>query len=62
MPRHYDLDAHFGRALQDRFEIFDLEPEQYPVSIRLVITIRNRAVMVFHFEAVQLKNQLAIRH
>lgn len=52
MPRHYNLDAHFNGALHDCFKIIDLEPEQYPVSVRLVITIANRAVIMFNREAV----------
>ena len=61
MPGHDDLDAHFSGALHHRLKIVDLEPEQHPVSIWLVITVADRAVMVFYFEAVQLKNKLAIR-
>ena len=60
MARHDDLHAHFGGALYDRFKIVNLEPQQQPVSIWFVIAIGNRAVMVFYFEAVQLKHQLAI--
>ena len=61
MPGYDDLDAHFSRALHDCLKIVDLEPEQHPVSIWLIVTIANRAVMVFYVEAVQLKNKLAIR-
>ena len=60
MPGHDDLDAHFGGALDDRVKIVNLEPQQYAVSIWLVVTIGDRAVMVFNFEAVQLKHKLAI--
>jgi hypothetical protein len=61
MPGHDDLDAHFSGALHDRVKIVYLEPQQYAVSVRLVITIPDRTVMVFYAEAVQLKDQLAIR-
>jgi hypothetical protein len=61
MPGNYNLDAHFNGALHDCFKIIDLEPEQYPVSVRLVITIANRAVIMFNLEAVQLQNKLPIR-
>jgi hypothetical protein len=47
-----DLDAHFSGALHYRVKVVDLEPEQYPVSIWFVITIANRTVMVFYFEAM----------
>jgi hypothetical protein len=60
MPGHYDLDAHFGGTLHDRVEVVDLKPQQYTVSVWLVITIADRTVIVFYFEAVQLKDKLAI--
>ena len=61
MPGRDNLHSHFSRALHDRVEVVYLEPQQYPVSVWLVITIADRAVIVFYFEAVQLKNKLAIR-
>jgi hypothetical protein len=61
MPGHDNLHSHFSRALHDRVKVVYLEPQQYTVSVRLVITIADRAVIVFYFEAVQLKNKLAIR-
>jgi len=60
MPGQHDFDAHFSGALQDRVKIVHFEPEQDAVSIRLVIAVANRAMVVFNFETVQLKNQLAI--
>jgi hypothetical protein len=60
MPGQDDFHAHFGGALHDRVEIVDLEPQQNTVSIWLVITISDRTVMMFHFEGVQLKDDLAI--
>ena len=60
MPGHDDLHAHFGGALHDRVKVVYLEPQQYTVSVWLVITIADRTVMVFYFEAVQLKNKLAV--
>jgi len=60
MPRHDNLDSHFSGALHDCVKVVDLEPEQYPVSVWLVIAIADRAVMVFHLEAVQLKDKLPI--
>jgi len=61
MPGHDDLHAHFSGALHDRVKVVYLEPQQYAVSVWLVITIADRAVMVFYFKAVQLKDKLAIR-
>jgi hypothetical protein len=61
MTRHHRLDAHFSGALHDCFKIVDFEPQQYPVSIWLVVAIANRPVMMFHLEAVQLKDKLPIR-
>ena len=62
MPGHDDLHAHFSGALYDRVKIVYLKPQQYTVSVWLVVTIANRTVMVFNFEAVQLKDKLAIPH
>lgn len=61
MPGHDELHAHFGGALHDRVKVVYLEPQQYTVSVWLVITIADRTMMVFYFEAVQLKDELAIR-
>jgi hypothetical protein len=61
MLGHDNPHSHFRRALHDRVKVVYLEPQQYTVSVRLVITIADRAVIVFYFEAVQLKNKLAIR-
>jgi hypothetical protein len=61
MTRHHRLDAHFSGALHDCFKIVDLEPEEHPVSIWLIVTIADRTVMMFHLETVQLKDKLPIR-
>ena len=60
MARQDDLDIHLGHALHDRVEIIDLKPQQNSVSVWFVLTIRDGAVMMFHVEAVQLENQVAI--
>ncbi len=60
MPGYDNLDSHFSRPLHDRFKIVNLEPQQYPVPIWLVIGIANTTVVVFYFEAVQLKHKLAL--
>lgn len=61
MPRHDDLHAHFSSALHHAVEVVHLEPQQYAVSIRLVVRIAYRAVMVSYVEPVQLKDKFAIR-
>ena len=62
MPRHDNLDIHFHRPLESRFKIVDLEPEQHAVTIWLIVTTANRAVMMFYLEAVQLKDKLPFRN
>ena len=61
MPRQDDLYSHFSGALHDRVKVVYLEPQQYTVSVWLVITMADRTVIVFYFEAVQLKDKLPIR-
>jgi hypothetical protein len=61
MPRHDDLHAHFSSPLHDSVQVVHLEPQQYPVSVWLVIAITDRTVIVFYFESVQLKDKLVIR-
>ena len=61
MPGHDDLYSHCSGALHDRVKVVYLEPQQYTISVRLIITIADRTVMVFYSEAVQLKDKLAIR-
>jgi len=60
MTRYHRFDGHFSGALHDCFKIVDLEPQQHPVSIWLVVTIANRPVMMFRVETVQLKDKLPI--
>ena len=60
MARHDDLDAHFAGPLHDRVKLVHLEPKQYTVSVWFIVAIADRTVMMFHLEAVQLKNNLAI--
>jgi hypothetical protein len=61
MPGHDQLHAHFRCALHDHVKVVYLEPQQHPISVWPNIAIANRSVMVVHFEAVQLKDKLAIR-
>jgi hypothetical protein len=61
MPRHDDFHAHFGAALHDLVEIVHLKPQQYTISVWLIFTIADRTVMVFYLEAVQLKDNPAIK-
>jgi hypothetical protein len=60
MPGHDDFDIHFVAALHDTFKIVDLEPQQNPISIGPVVTIADRAMIMFTLEAVQLKDELPV--
>lgn len=60
MARYDNLNAHVGSALHDGFEIVHLEPQQHPVAVRFVVAVADSPVMMFYFEAVQLKNKLAL--
>jgi len=55
MSRDDYIDAHFSGALHEFVEIIHLEPQQHAVPVRLVIPISDRAVMMFHGEAMQLQ-------
>ncbi len=57
----HNFHAHLSGALHHRVKVVHFEPEQDAVSVRLVSGIANPPMMVFHFKAVQLKDQLAIR-
>lgn len=61
MPRQHYFGLHFLDSAQCGVEILYLEPEQEPVAVRLVIGVADPAMMVFHVEAVQLKDQAPIR-
>jgi hypothetical protein len=56
VPGHNDFDAHFHSALRDGIKVIYFKPQQHAISVWLVITVCDRAVMVLHFKAVQLKN------
>lgn len=60
MPGHNNLHTHFSGAPHDRVKVVYLEPQQDTVSVRLVISIADRTVVVFYLEAVQLKDKPAI--
>jgi hypothetical protein len=60
MPRQHNFHAHLSGVLQDGVKVVHLEPEQDTVSVGLVIAVANQPMMVFDFEAVKLKDQLAI--
>jgi hypothetical protein len=57
-----DLYAHFSRALHHRVKVVYFEPQQDSVSVRFVIAIADRAVMMLDFKTVQLKHELATRY
>jgi hypothetical protein len=46
MLGHDNPHSHFSRALHDRVKVVYLEPQQYTVSVRLVITMADRAVII----------------
>lgn len=60
MPGQRNFHAHFSGALHHRVKVVHFKPEQHAVSVGLVIAVANQSMMVFNFEAVQLKDQLAI--
>lgn len=60
MPRQNNLHAHFNRTLHHRIKIVYLEPQQYTVSVWLVMPVADGTVMVLRFEAVQLKGKLSV--
>ena len=60
VPGSHNLDLHFTGALQGCVKIINLKPEQHAVSIWFVVSIADGTVIVLHFEAVQLKNKLAL--
>lgn len=60
MTRHDNLDRHLSRALHHRVELIHFEPQQHAISVWLIITVADGAVMVFHFEAVQLQYELPV--
>jgi hypothetical protein len=62
MPGQHNFHAHLSGSPHDGVKVVHFEPEQDAVSVGLVIAVANRPMMVFDFEAVQLKDQLAIRN
>jgi hypothetical protein len=62
MPRHDNLDAHLGGTLHDRVKIVNFKPQQNAVSVGSIVSIADRTVMMFYVEAVQLKDEFAIRN
>jgi hypothetical protein len=62
MLGQHNFHAHLSGALQDRVKVVHFEPEQDAVSIGLVIAVADRPMVVFNLEAVQLKNQSAVRN
>ena len=60
MAGYDDLDTHFSGALQYGVKIIHLEPQQYTISVWPILKITDRTMMVIDFEAVQLKDNLAV--
>ena len=59
MLRQYHLDAHLGCTLHYLIKIVNLEPQQNAVSIWFVMWVGYLTMMMFYFEAVQLKHKFA---
>lgn len=57
-----DFRAHFRRALHDQVEIVHLKPQQHSVSIWLVISVADRAMVMLRVETMQLKDDLALEN
>lgn len=62
MSWHDDFHAHFRCALHDRIEILNLKPQQHSISIRFVISVGDRAMMMLDVETVQLKDDLSVEN
>ncbi len=62
MARQDDFRFHLGSAGNGRVEVLDLEPQEYAVSIGLVVWIADRPVMVPDLEGVQLEDQRVTRN
>lgn len=62
MTRSDDLHAHLRGALHGRFKVVNLKPQQHSVSIRPVIRISDRTVVMYYPEPVQLEDNLSIRN
>jgi len=60
MPGYHNLNPHFSRALHHLVKILYFEPKQYPVSVRPIVAIADRTVVVFYTESVELQNKLAV--
>lgn len=60
MTGHHDIHAHFTGALDHGIEIFHFKPQKQTIPIWLIITIGDPAVVMLHFKAVQLEDDLAV--
>lgn len=60
MARQDDLGFQFGGTGESCIEVVDFKPQEYAVSIGLVVRITDRPVVVFDLKAVQLEDQHAI--
>lgn len=60
MARYHDFHAHFTGPLHHVIKILDFKPQKQAIAIWLVAAISNPAVMMLHFKAVQLENNLPV--
>ena len=61
VPWENDLGLELGGAGNRRIEILDFEPQQDAVSVRTIIGIADRPMVVCDVETVQLEDEDAIR-
>ena len=55
-----DFNLHLRGALNNRIEVFNLEPQQDAVPIRWAIRIPDWSVVMFYLKTVELKHELAV--
>ena len=60
MARQDDFGVQFGDTGDRGIEVVDFKPQEYAISIGLVIRITDRSVVVFDLKAVQLQDQHAV--
>ena len=60
MPRQEDLRLKLIDASYCGVEVVDLEPQQHTISVRTIVGVADREVVMSHVEPVQLKNELPV--
>lgn len=57
MPWKDNVGLQVVGAVHGGVEVLDLEPQQNAITVRLIVGIRDRSMMVFSLERMQLKDQ-----